>query len=140
MRRFARMGWLGLALILLFAGETRAAESRRVLLLHAFGHPYSPWSDFAASFRAELVKTSPWPIDLFEVSLDTARVQNPRDEGPFVDYIVALLAGRKLDLIVPVGAPAAFFLQRHRPQLFSRCTNAGHRGGQTIRFPRHDGH
>jgi C4-dicarboxylate-specific signal transduction histidine kinase len=31
----------------------------------------------AASFRAELVKKSPEPIDLYEVSLDTARVQDP---------------------------------------------------------------
>jgi signal transduction histidine kinase len=89
-----------------------------VLLVHAFGHPYSPWSDFAASFRADLVKRSPEPIDLYEVSLDTARSENTQDERAFVDYIRALLSGRKPDLIVPVGAPAAFFVQRHRAELF----------------------
>jgi hypothetical protein len=31
----------------------------------------------AASFRAELIKRSPEPIGLYEVSLDTARVQDP---------------------------------------------------------------
>jgi signal transduction histidine kinase len=72
----------------------------------------------AESFRAELIKRSPEPIDLYEVSLDTARVQDPQDEGPFVEYIRAILSGRKLDLIVPVGAPAAFFLQRNRERLF----------------------
>jgi len=72
----------------------------------------------AGSFRAELIKRSPEPIDLYEVSLDTARVQDPKDEGPFVEYIRAVLAGRKLDLIVPVGAPAAFFMQRYRQLLF----------------------
>jgi hypothetical protein len=41
-----------------------AAEQQRVLLVHAFGHAYSPWSDMAGSFRAELVKTSREPIDL----------------------------------------------------------------------------
>jgi PAS domain S-box-containing protein len=95
-----------------------AADPRRVLILHAFGHAYSPWSDMAASFRAELIRKSPEPIDLYEVSLDTARVQDPQDEVPFVEYIRALLSGRKLDLIVPVGAPAAFFMQRYRPLLF----------------------
>jgi signal transduction histidine kinase len=95
-----------------------AAEPRRVLILHAFGHAYSPWSDMAGSFRAELIKRSPEPIDLYEVSLDTARVQDPQDEGPFVEYIRAVLSGRKLDLIVPVGAPAAFFMHRHRQLLF----------------------
>jgi hypothetical protein len=65
-----------------------------------------------------LVKNSPEPIDLYEVSLDTARVQNPHDEEPFVEYIRAVISGRKLDLIVPVGAPAAFFIQRHRQAIF----------------------
>jgi PAS domain S-box-containing protein len=96
-----------------------AAEQRRVLLLHAFGHAYSPWSDMAASFRTELIKNSAEPINLFEVSLDTARIHNPQDDGPFVEYIRALLSGHKLDLIVPVGAPATFFMQRRRSELFS---------------------
>ena len=87
-------------------------------MLHAFGHAYSPWSDMAASFRAELVRRSPGPIDLYEVSLDTARVQDTKDEAPFVEYIHALLSTRSPDLIVPVGAPAAFFLQRNRSRLF----------------------
>ena len=98
--------------------EAAAADPRRVLLLHAFGHAYSPWSDMAGSFREELIRKSPEPIDLYEVSLDTARVQEPQQEKPFVDYIQALLSGRKPDLIVPVGAPAAFFFQRNRPLLF----------------------
>src|SRR5580698_5918071 len=116
-REWTRAALACTALLLLTTIQASAADARRVLLLHAFGHPYSPWSDMAGSFRAELVKKSPEPIDLYEVSLDTARVQDPRDEAPFVEYIRALLAGRKLDLIVPVGAPAAFFMARHRNEL-----------------------
>ena len=106
------------AAFLLWAAIACAAEPRRVLIVHAFGHAYSPWSDMAGSFRAELIKQSKEPIDLYEVSLDTARVQNPQEETPFVEYIQALLAGRKLDLIVPIGAPSAFFMQRNRQRLF----------------------
>jgi signal transduction histidine kinase len=98
--------------------QSDAAEPKRVLILHAFGHAYSPWSDMAANFRAELIKKSPQPIELYEVSLDTARAQDPDEEAPFVEYIKALLAKRAPDLIVPVGAPAAFFLQRNRSKLF----------------------
>ncbi len=72
----------------------------------------------AGSFRAELIKKSPEPIDLYEVSLDTARVQGSQDEEPFLEYIRALISGRKLDLIVPVGVPATSFMQRHRSELF----------------------
>jgi signal transduction histidine kinase/ABC-type uncharacterized transport system substrate-binding protein len=107
-----------LAVLLLVPTKAVAANAPGVLVLHAFGHPYSPWSDMAGSFRAGLIKKSPGPIDLYEVSLDTARNQDPRDEGPFVEYIRALISGRKLDLIVPVGAPAGFFMQRHRAELF----------------------
>ena len=105
-------------LLLLLAVESRAAEPQRVLMLHAFGHAYSPWSDMAASFRAEIIKRSPRPINLYEVSLDTARAKETSDDGPFTEYIKALLSGQPPDLIVPVGAPAAFFLQRNRAQLF----------------------
>lgn len=72
----------------------------------------------AGSFRAELVKQSLDPIDLYEVSLDTARIQGSKDEGPFVEYIRALVSGRKLDLIVPGVSRAAEFMRRHRPELF----------------------
>src|SRR5579872_2928902 len=107
------------ALLLIFSSShVRAADTRRVLLIHAFGHPYSPWSDMAASFHTELVKDSPNPIDFYEVSVDTARVQDREGEAPFVEYIRALLDKRKLDLVVPVGAPAVFFVQRHRAELF----------------------
>jgi len=107
-----------LGFLFLFAVQSHAAEPKRVLILHAFGHAYSPWSDMAANFRAELIKKSPQPIELYEVSLDTARALDPGEEAPFVEYIKALLSKRAPDLIVPVGAPAAFFLQRNRPKLF----------------------
>jgi signal transduction histidine kinase len=116
---FMAHAFIFVAVILLCARmEPAAANPRHVLMVHAFGHPYSPWSDMAGSFRAELVKKSPEPIDLYEVALDTARVQDAHEESPFVEYIRALLSGHQLDLMVPVGAPAAFFMQRHRPELF----------------------
>jgi len=113
-----RIVWWSLVLLFLFAAEANAADPKRVLILHAFGHAYSPWSDMAANFRAELIKKSPQPIELYEVSLDTARAQDPGEEAPFVEYIKALLSKRTPDLIVPVGAPAAFFLQRNRSKVF----------------------
>lgn len=109
-----RITLVSAALLIGLTIDVTAVESRCVLVLHAFGHAHSPSSDMAASFRAELIKKSPQPIDLYEVSRDTARAQDPKDEGPFVEYIRAVLDGRKPDLIVPVGAPAFFLMQRHR--------------------------
>ena len=70
------------ALLLFATTHAAAAEPRRVLLLHAFGHAYSPWSDMASRFRAELIKQSPQPIDLYKVPLDAARAQDLQDDRP----------------------------------------------------------
>ena len=118
MRRIARAVVAG-ALVVFFAGHEAAfAEPRRVLLLHSFGPLFEPWSAVAGRFREELSRQSPDAIDLYEASLEMARLAQPTEEAPLVDYIRALFAGRDLDLVVAVGAPAARFFQKHRPQFF----------------------
>ena len=96
-----------------------AAESKRVMLLHSFGSDFKPWSEYAKSIRTELKQQSPWPLDITEHSLVTARSPDEDPEVPFVEYLRALFAKRPLDLIVSIGAPAAAFVQRHRQRLFA---------------------
>ena len=96
-----------------------AAEPKRVMMLHSFGPDVKPWSDYARAIRTELSRQSPWPLDLHEHSLVTARFSDENPEVPFVEYLRALFAKHRLDLIVSIGAPAAGFVQRHRQQLFS---------------------
>jgi len=106
-------------LILLAAHDTVSAEPRRVLLLHSFGPHFEPWSAVAGHFREEVTRRLPNAIDLYEASLEMARIPQSPDERPLVDYLQALFAGRKLDLVVALGAPAARFFQKYRPQFFS---------------------
>src|SRR5215475_922829 len=96
-----------------------ATEPKQVVLLYSFGKDFKPWSAYATSIRAELIRQSPWPLDITEYSLVTARSGDENPEAPFVDYLRAIFAKRKLDLIVSVGAPAAAFVQRNRQQLFA---------------------
>jgi signal transduction histidine kinase len=103
----------------LFCPAGFAAESKRVMLLHSFGRDFKPWSEYAKAIRMELDRQSPWPLDITENSLVTARFSDEDPEGPFVDYLRALFAKRPLDLIVSIGAPAANFVQRHRQRLFA---------------------
>jgi len=103
----------------LFCPAGFAAESKRVMLLHSFGRDFKPWSEYAKAIRMELDRQSPWPLDITENSLLTARFSDEDPEGPFVDYLRALFAKRPLDLIVSIGAPAANFVQRHRQRLFA---------------------
>ena len=89
------------------------------MLLHSFGKEFKPWSEYAKTIRDELNRQSPWPLDITEQSLITARSSDEDPETPFVEYLRALFAKRPLDLIVSIGAPAAGFVQRHRQQLFA---------------------
>ena len=95
------------------------ADTKRVMLLHSFGRDFKPWSEYAKSIRAQLDRQSPWPLDIFDHSLVTARSSDEDPEGPFVEYLRALFAKQPLDLIVSIGAPAAAFIQRHRQRLFA---------------------
>ena len=96
-----------------------AAESKRVLLLHSFGQTFKPWSEYGQAIRAELDRQSPWPLDIIDYSLVTARFSDENPEAPFVEYLRAVFAKHPLDLIVSVGAPAAAFVQRNRQRLFA---------------------
>ena len=110
---------VGATIFLLATLGAAAAEPKRVLMLHSFGRDFKPWSEYARTIRAELDRQSPWPLEITEHSLMTARSSDENPEAPFVEYLRALHAKRPLDLIVSIGAPAAAFVQRHRQQLFA---------------------
>jgi PAS domain S-box-containing protein len=94
------------------------AEPRRVLLVHSFGREFAPFDTFSGNFRTELVRQAPQAVDIYEVSLESARFSDNPQEGPIVDYLLALFAGRRLNLVVPIGGPAVRFAQKYRQQLF----------------------
>jgi hypothetical protein len=96
-----------------------AADSKRVLLVHSFGQTFKPWSEYGQAIRAELDRQSPWPLDIVDYSLVSARFSDENPEAPFVEYLRALFAKHPLDLIVSIGAPAAAFVQRNRERLFA---------------------
>ena len=101
-----------------FSENLHATEHKEVLILHSFGREFRPWNEYAKQIRGELDRQSPWPLDVREHSLETARSDNLNPELPFVEYLGALYADHAPDLIVAMGAPAAAFIQRQRDQLF----------------------
>lgn len=102
------------------ASSAPRGEPKRVLMLYSFGRDFQPWSEFALSIKAELKRQSPWPLDLQEHTLLTARFNNPGPEAPFVDYLRSLYADRPPDILLSVGAPAARFVQKYRAELFPK--------------------
>jgi signal transduction histidine kinase len=100
------------------ASSEQRGEPKRVLILHSFGRDFRPWSEYARTMRAELQRRSPWPLDLQEHTLPTARFNDPGPEAPFVAYLRSLYRDDPPDIVMSVGAPAARFVQKHRDQLF----------------------
>ena len=83
-----------------------------------FGPHFAPWNAITAQFRDELIRQSPDPIDLSEVSLQLGRNAHPQDETPFIGYLRALYSEGDPALLVAVGAPAARFVLKNRAQVF----------------------
>jgi signal transduction histidine kinase len=107
-----------LALLIFAAYSDAIAAPKRVLLLHSFAQDFPPWSEYSRDVRAELFRQLPREIDLFEATLETARIPGNVDDGPFADYLSALFKDRPLDLVITIAAPASQFFQRHRRLLF----------------------
>jgi len=123
------MAWSGVAVRLLVcllvwatpsgpAGSAPRGEPKRVLVLHSFGREFRPWSEYVRGIKAELERQAPWPLDIQEHTLLTARFNNPGPEEPFVDYLRSLYSSAPPDIVLSIGAPAARFVQKYREQLF----------------------
>lgn len=119
MRIFRTVVAAFLAASVVCSATLAAAEPKRVMVLHSFGRDFKPWSEYSRAIRRELDRQAPWPIEIIDQSLLTARSADENPEDPFADYLHALFAKRPLDLIVSIGAPAASFVQRRRQQLFA---------------------
>src|SRR3954471_15173394 len=109
--RFLRLACL-LTIALTLRGA-EAAESKQILMLHSFGRDFSPWNEYSKNVRAELDRQIQGPFDIYEASLATARFADEAVEGPFAEYLRSLFVGRRLDLVVAMGGPAANFFQRY---------------------------
>jgi hypothetical protein len=99
------------------SGEA-AVQPKNILFLHSFGQNFQQGAAWSREISYELNRQSPWPLDIQEQSLVTARTGDHAAEAKFVEYLKALYAQRPPDLIVAINAPAARFVQQHRTDLF----------------------
>jgi hypothetical protein len=111
---------IGLSGLLLLGASLRVigAEPKRVLFVHSLGRDFAPYNTFSSVLRTELASQLPQAVDIYEVSLESARFEDSGGEGSLMDYVRAQFASRRLDLVVPIGGAATRFAQRHRTRLF----------------------
>jgi PAS domain S-box-containing protein len=108
---------LGVALVV-YAPVAASPESRHVLLLYSYEREFAPHNGFASLFRRALSQSSAEPISFIEVSLQAARQVPSVPDESIVDELVSRFGGHRLDLVVPIGGPAAAFAQKYRGRLF----------------------
>jgi signal transduction histidine kinase len=112
--------WLASALVVAPRAALGGVGPRRVLILESFGRDVGPLSKTILAFRAELRARWPEPIDLFEVSLESARSNQPAEEDSLVHFLAERLSRDPVDLVVTFGSPAMGFAVRNRERLFPR--------------------
>lgn len=89
---------------------------RRVLVLTSFGSRFAPFDTYGSALRSGILEGWPGPVEFLETPLEIARFASSQpEEEPFAAYLRALVATRRLDLVVTIGAPAAEFVSRQRP-------------------------
>lgn len=94
-----------------------AAEPKRILLIHSYGRDFSPWNDYARAMRPELDRQIKATLDVYEVTLASARYADEPVEESFAEYLRSLFASRPLDLVITIGGPAANFFQKNRQRI-----------------------
>ena len=100
------------------AAQPKSGQPKRVLFLHTFGPNFEQGASWNREIQRELNRQSPWPLNIQDQSLITAIDGDDAAESKFVEYLGTRYAQRAPDLIVALGAPAANFVQEHRPKLF----------------------
>ena len=100
--------------------EAPVPDSKRILLLYSYGQNFQPWVTWSREIRRELNRQSPWPLNFQEHYVVTALGGDDAADAQFVEYLTALYAHARPDLIVAFGGPAARFVQQYRAGLFPK--------------------
>jgi signal transduction histidine kinase len=98
--------------------DSVAADVKNVMIINSFGQYAVPYSLAASTFRSVLLKESGRVVDLYDVPLNMVRMDDHVQEGAFYGFLKSHLTTQPMDLVVPIGAPAARFVIKYRDDLF----------------------
>jgi PAS domain S-box-containing protein len=103
-----------LVLLFLFGAESRAAEPRRVLMLHAFNYTFPATTLIADGARKRLLERSPQPLEIDADFLDLARNTDAEYEFRMAMFLRTKYEKRPPDVVITLGSVALPFIVRHR--------------------------
>ncbi|MCA1453433.1 PAS domain-containing protein [Bradyrhizobium sp. BRP22] len=104
-------------LLFLFGAESRAAEPRRVLMLHAFNYTFPATTLIADGARKRLLERSPQPLEIDADFLDLARNTDTDYETRIATFLRAKYEKRPPDVVITLGSAALPFIIRHRDEI-----------------------
>ena len=105
-----RVAGLIVALAYCFAcSVVLANEPKRVILLSSFGREFKPWRDYIIAIRKELERRSPWPIEISDFALVSARRTDGDPEPYLVEYLGSLFSRHSPDLIISVATAGSIY-------------------------------
>jgi signal transduction histidine kinase len=110
---------VALTACLLFAATAVAQPPvRNILLLQSFSRGNLTLDTFTSNFRVELERRTGSPMNVLQINVLSATPVGAREEA-IVDFIRATFPdGRKPDLVISIGGPAAVFARKYRQRLF----------------------
>ena len=114
-----RTVWWSLVLLSLLAGESRAAEPQRVLMLHGYNYSFPATTLIAESARKRMQELSPRPIDIDADFLDLARNTDADYESRITTLLRTKYEKRPPDVVITLGSAALPFIVRHRDEIAS---------------------
>src|SRR5882672_5107501 len=112
-----RIVWWSLVLLFLFAAELRAAEPRRVLMLHAFNYAFPSTTLIADGARKRLLERSPQPLEIDADFLDLARNTDAEYQSRIAMFLRAKYEKRPPDMVITLGSLALPFILRYRDDI-----------------------
>jgi len=104
-------------LLFLFGAESRAAEPRRVLMLHAFNYAFPATTLIADGARKRLLERSPQPLEIDADFLDLARNTDAEYQSRIATFLRAKYEKRPPDVVITLGSVALPFIVRHRDDI-----------------------
>ena len=104
-------------LLFLLAAELRAAEPRRVLMLHAFNYTFPATTLIADGARKRLLERSPQPLEIDADFLDLARNTDAEYQSRIAMFLRAKYEKRPPDMVITLGSLALPFILRYREDI-----------------------
>lgn len=97
-----------------------AAQEERphVLILYAHYSNTAPYQAIASAFKTALAREMGEPVQYYEEPLSVDRYLDPEMEIAYAELIHKRCTKYGIDLIVPIGGPAAQFVAKYREQAF----------------------